>query len=37
MHTCENCGDEVYRTHGLYSDELNGWYCFDCYSELRED
>lgn len=35
MHNCENCGDEVYRTHGVYSNALDGWYCFDCYDELK--
>lgn len=35
MCSCDNCGEETYRTHGVYSWELDGWYCFDCYDELK--
>jgi hypothetical protein len=37
MHTCENCGEESYRTHGGWSNALDGWYCGECLAELREE
>ena len=37
MRTCEHCGEQCYRTHGIYYDFVNMWLCFECFDELRED
>lgn len=34
---CENCGSDTHRIYGFYWDAYNGWICFDCYKELKEE